>query len=70
MMQGLELLVKGQEYTVRDRFRDWDRLVFTGFDLVDYGWMQIKFACFDDCRHGTEVFFDITVVSNQVLINQ
>jgi hypothetical protein len=69
-MIGLELLVKGQEYTVRDRFRDWDRLIFTGFDVEDYGWMQIKFACFDDCRHGTEAFFDITVTTNEVLISK
>jgi hypothetical protein len=67
-MIGLELLVKGQEYTVRDRFRDWDRLIFTGFTVEDHG--DVTLACFDDCRHGTEAFFDITVTTNEVLISK
>jgi len=60
-MKGLELLVKGQEYVVRTQFREYPNLVFTGFFKEND---DVTLACFED------VFFDISVPSNQVIINQ
>jgi hypothetical protein len=64
-MKNLELLVKGQEYTVKTQFNEYDRLVFSGFSVEND---DVTLACFDDCRNGIEAFFDISVSTNEVKV--
>ena len=67
-MQGLELLVIGQEYVVTTQFNPegYDHLVFTGFEQEnDY----VTLACFEDVQRGYESFFDISVPTNQVIVS-
>ena len=67
-MQGLELLVKGQEYVVTTQFNPegYDHLVFTGFEQEnDY----VTLACFEDVQRGYESFFDISVPTNRVIVS-
>jgi hypothetical protein len=68
-MKGLELLVKGQEYVVTTQFNPagYDHLVFTGFSQEND---DVTLACFEDVQRGYESFFDTSVLSNQVIINQ
>lgn len=64
-MQGLELLVRGQEYVVRTQFNPegYPNLVFMGFYKEND---DVTLACFDDVQQGFESFFDISVPSNVV----
>ena len=62
-MQGLELLVKGQEYVVRTQFGEYPNLVFTGFFKEND---DVTLACFEDVQQGWESFFDISVSTNIV----
>ena len=67
-MQGLELLVIGQEYVVTTQFNPegYDHLVFTGFEQEnDY----VTLACFEDVQRGYESFFDISVPTNRVIVS-
>jgi hypothetical protein len=65
-MQGLELLVIGQEYIVTTQFNTegYDHLVFTGFEQENEG---VTLACFEDVQRGYESFFDTSVPTNQVI---
>ena len=64
-MQGLELLVRGQEYVVRTQFNPegYPNLVFMGFYKEND---DVTLACFDDVQQGFESFFDISVPENVV----
>ena len=64
-MQGLELLVRGQEYVVRTQFNPegYPNLVFMGFFKEND---DVTLACFDDVQQGFESFFDISVSENVV----
>ncbi len=68
-MQGLELLVRGQEYTVITEFKPegYPNLVFTGFYKEND---DVTLACFDDIQQGWESFFDISVPTNCVILNK
>ena len=64
-MQGLELLVRGQEYVVRTQFNPegYPNLVFMGFYKEND---DVTLACFDDVQQGFESFFDSSVPDNVV----
>jgi hypothetical protein len=63
-MKGIDLLIRGCEYTVRTQFEEYQNLVFTGF------WKEnddVTLACFVNTRSGLETFFDTDVPSNAVV---
>jgi hypothetical protein len=67
-MKGLELLEIGEVYTIQTAYATYPNLKFMGFFTEND---DVTLAAFS----STELFkpschFDITVISNQVLINQ
>lgn len=67
MIQGLELLVRGKEYTVFTQFNQdgYPNLVFTGFYKEND---DVTLACFDDVQQGWESFFDISIPTDRIVL--
>lgn len=68
-MKGLELLKKSETYIVYTEYNPegYKDHVFTGY-LKEND--DVTLACFDDVSSGWESFFDISIPSNRVELQQ
>jgi hypothetical protein len=67
-MQGLELLVIGQVFEVKTAYASYPNLKFMGFINENDDVTLASFSSTELFKPGA--FFDTSVLSNQVIINQ
>jgi hypothetical protein len=66
IMKNIQFLFKGTEYNIKTQFSEHENLTFTGFQHEND---DVTLACFEHIETKQEVCFDISVSSNEVILD-
>ncbi len=65
-MKNIQFLFKGTEYNIKTEFSEHENLTFTGFHHEND---DVTLACFEHMETKQELCFDISISSNEVLLD-